>query len=131
MVFKKRAKEEKLLTEAELELMTLVWGLGECTVKDVQGGLPEGRDLAYTSVATIMKILEQKKFLASRKREKAHVYYALVPREEYEAKSLRHMTENLFHGDPTSMVMKLLDDSDLSRDELKSIRALLDARLRQ
>ena len=88
-------------------------------------------DAWITSVATIMKILEQKGFLASRKKEKAHVYTALVPREEYEAKSLRHLTENLFQGDPATMVMKLLDDSDLSRDELKSIRALLDERLRK
>jgi len=121
---------EKPLTEVELEIMTIVWELGDCTVKDVQTSLEESRALAYTSVATMMKILEQKKFLASAKTDKAHTYKALVPRTEYETASLRHLANNLFQGDPGSMVMRLLDDAKLSQDELKEIQKLLDGRLR-
>ena len=130
MMSRKKQKIEKLLTEVELELMTIIWELGECTVKDVQGALPASRDLAYTSVATIMKILEQKHVLASHKAERAHTYAPLVTRAEYEAASLKHLANNLFKGDPTSMVMRMLDESDLSDKELSAIRTMLDERLK-
>jgi predicted transcriptional regulator len=127
---RKRSKEPGILTEVELELMTAVWGLpGECTVKDVQGALPSGRDLAYTSVATVMKILEHKGFLESRKKDKAHSYRPLFTKAEYESTSLRHLARNVFQGDAGSMAMKLLSDADLTSEELKSIRALLTQRL--
>jgi predicted transcriptional regulator len=129
MSARKKAVINKPLTDVELELMTIVWELGECSVKDVQTHLPEGRDLAYTSVATVMKILEQKGVLASRKADRAHTYQALVSRAEYEASSLRHLTDHLFHGDPSSMVMRLLSDDKLSAEELKAIRKLLDERM--
>lgn len=128
MVGRKTAKPEKLLTEVELELMNIIWELGSCTVKDVQNALPKERDLAYTSVATIMKILEQKGALQSEKKERAHTYVPSLSRADYEAMSLRHLTENVFRGDPTSMVMRLLDDSDLTQKEMDTIRAILEKR---
>ena len=129
MTQRKKANIEKPLTEVELELMNSIWELGECMVKDVQKALPKGRDLAYTSVATMMKILEQKGVLGSRKNERAHTYYPLIPRVEYEAASLRHLADNLFHGDPSSMVMRLLNDSKLSNEELQAIRKILNERM--
>jgi len=126
VVGKKKQKLEKLLTEVELELMNLIWELGHCNVKDVQTKLPEGRDLAYTSVATIMKILEQKGALTSQKQEKAHIYTPSVSRVDYEKMSLKHLTENVFRGDPTQMVMRLLDESHLNKTELEKIRAILE-----
>ncbi len=130
MVQKKRTKLEKVFTEVELELMNAIWNLGECTVKEVQETLPEGRELAYTSVATMMKILEQKGALKSEKKDRAHTYKALVSRIDYERISLEHLKTNVFGGDPTSMVMRLLDDSDLSKKEIEVIRGLLKERLR-
>ncbi len=130
MVGTKRAKIDKLLTEVELELMNVIWELGDCTVKDVQNALPESRDLAYTSVATIMKILEQKGALKSQKLDRAHTYHAVLSRLEYEAVTLRHLTANVFRGDRSSLVMRLLDDSDLSQKELQDIKALLNQRLK-
>ncbi len=121
-------KPEKLLTEVELELMNMIWELGTCTVKEVLSALPENRDLAYTSVATIMKILEQKGALKSEKQERAHTYSPLLSRADYEAMSLRHLTANVFRGDPTSIVMRLLDDSDLSNQDMSAIRAILEKR---
>jgi predicted transcriptional regulator len=115
----------KLLTEVELELMNVIWEIGPCTVKDVQTALPEGRDLAYTSVATMMKILEQKGALTSQKQERAHLYSPCVSRGDYEKMSLRHLTKNVFRGSPASIVMRLLDDSSLNKKELEAIRALL------
>lgn len=131
MTPRRKSSDDKPLTEVELELMNVIWELGECTVKDVQTRLSKGRELAYTSVATIMKILEQKGILTSRKDDRAHTYRPLVLREEYEAVTLRHMANHLFHGDPTSMVMRLLDDADLTEAELKAIRKTLDERIKR
>ena len=64
---KKNAEEKSLLTKTELELMNLLWDLGEGSVRDVMAALPQDRDLAYTSVSTILRILEKKEFLKSRK----------------------------------------------------------------
>ena len=133
MVYKKSAKPtktEKPLTELELEIMNAMWNLGEGTVKQVQETLPKERPLAYTSVATMMKILEDKKFLSSLKKDKAHWYRTLVDRAEYEGKSLKHLTEKVFQGNPSSMVMRLLEESTLSKEELESIRSLLNERLK-
>jgi predicted transcriptional regulator len=129
MTPRKKTSTQKPLTEVELELMSLIWDLGECTVKDVQNRLSKGRDLAYTSVATIMKILEQKGALGSRKSDRAHTYYPLIQRQEYEATTLRHLAKSLFHDDPSMMVMRLLDEGDLSDEELKAIRKILDERI--
>jgi predicted transcriptional regulator len=127
---KKPAKLEKPLTEVELELMNIVWGLGECTVKDVQNALPKERDLAYTSVATFMKILEQKGVVKSTKEERAHIYRPIVSQSSYQTQSLQHIQANVFGGDPSSMVMRLIDSADLSRVEIEAIRSLLNQRLK-
>ena len=120
----------RMLTEVELELMQAVWGLGEPTVKDVVDALPKERDLAYTTVATVMKILEKKGFLTSRRGDRAHTYLPKITKADYETNSLNHMVSNLFEGEPSSLVMRLLDNSDLSQDELKSIRKILNERMR-
>src|ERR1035437_5470809 len=111
MTSRKKEKLEKPLTEVELQLMSAIWSLGDCTVKEVQEEITKTRELAYTSIATIMKILEQKGVLKSAKTDKAHLYSPLISKAEYESTSLRHLAKNLFQGDPTSMVMRLLSDS--------------------
>jgi predicted transcriptional regulator len=116
---------ERLLTETELELMNVLWRLGEGAVNDVMAGLPEGRDLAYTSVSTILRILEQKKSVGSRKEGRGHVYFPLIPKEDYEATSLKHLMTKVFDNTPSALVRRLLDSSELSSRELESIRALL------
>lgn len=126
---RKKPTIEKPLTEVELEIMNAIWDLGECNVKDVQVALNKERELAYTSVATIMKILQQKGALSLRKDDRAHTYVPVLSRSEYEAVSLQHLAQNLFRGDPSSMVARLLNDSNLSADELKTIRKILDERM--
>jgi predicted transcriptional regulator len=119
---------EKPLTEAELPLMNAIWNLGSCTVKDVLAEISKEKELAYTSVATIMKILETKGFLKSSKSDKAHTYDALITREEYGAQSLDHLADNIFDGDRSLMVMRLLGTGNLSKKDLEIIRKVLNSR---
>ena len=124
-----KLKMVKPLTEVELQLMNIVWSLKECTVKEVQTEISKDRELAYTSVATMMKILEGKGILESVKTDKAHVYTSLISKETYEKQSLDHLADNLFQGDSSMMVMRLLDNSNLSQKDLKAIREVLNSRL--
>jgi len=121
---------DRQLTDVELELMQLVWKLGECTIRDVFEALPPDRDLAYTTVATMIKILEQKGAVSSNKRERAIVIKPRIQREEYEAASLKHLNKSVFQGSASTMVTRLLDENELSVDEIKALRKLLDERLR-
>lgn len=129
MTKKKASKQEKLLTEVELELMTILWKLGEGSVNDVLPHLPAGRNLAYTSVSTILRILEQKGVVSSRKEGRGHIYHPILAKEKYEAATLQHVVSKVFDGVPTTLVRRLLEAGDLSEDELKSIRTLLNERL--
>lgn len=125
----KNSTEKRLLTELELEIMNIIWDRGECTVREVQEALPRSRDLAYTTVATMMKILEKKKILKSSKSDRSHTYQALLRRIEYEARSLSHLTQKVFQGSSSSLVMRLLDESELSFEELEAIRKNIEERL--
>jgi predicted transcriptional regulator len=125
-----RKEQKRLLTEAELEFMNRLWELGEATVREVQEALGPERKLAYTSAATILRILEQKGFVTSRRQGKSLVYRPLLSKDCYQARSLRHLSEKLFDRSPTALVARLVDTYDLSEEALDEIRALIDNRLR-
>lgn len=112
----------KPLTEVELEMMTILWKIEPCTVAQMLEKLPTDRPLAYTSVATIVRILEQKGFLKSQKENRYHIYSALVSKEEYEKTSLAHMIENVFDGNPSLLVKRLLGDTKLKQKNLDEIK---------
>jgi|SRR6185437_1000142 len=115
----------KPLTATELEMMNVIWRLGACTVAAVQEDLRPQRDLAYSSVSTIIRILEQKGFVTSSKAGRGHVYSAAMPKHEYQALSLEHMVKEVFDETPSLLVQRLLDSKSLSDKELAEIRALL------
>lgn len=116
---------EKLLTETELEMMRVLWAKGGGTVNEVLDGLPKGRDLAYTSVSTILRILEKKGFVKSRKDGRAHIYQPQVAKPDYESRTLRHVVENVFDGQRLSLVRQLLGSGDLRPEELAELRRLV------
>ena len=125
----RQKKKIEFLTEVELEFMTQLWELGEGSVRDVLAKLAPERNLAYTSGATILRILEQKKFVESTKNGKTFIYRALLTKDTYQTRSLKNLSEKLFDNTPASLVARLVDDYDLSKDALGEIRALLDRRL--
>jgi predicted transcriptional regulator len=128
MMSKKAAASAKLLTETELELMNIIWKLSEASVNEVLQELPADRKLAYTSVSTIMRILEQKNVLGSRKEGRGHIYHPLFSKHDYEIKTVRHVVEKVFDGTPIALVKQLLNASELTDDELKELKILLKAK---
>src|SRR5210317_2071976 len=88
----RKRKKGELLTEVELEFMNELWALGEGTVRDVLEQLPEDRNLAYTSGATILRILEQKDFVTSRKSGKSHIYTPTLAKDAYQFRSLKDLS---------------------------------------
>ena len=121
---------ERLLTRAELELMAILWSLEEASVAEVIDRLPRSRDVAYTTVSTILRILEDKGFVVSRKEGRSHLYSPRVSKESYETKSLKQLVNKVFDGAPSALIRRLLDENALSRDEIREIQAMLNKRSR-
>lgn len=126
----KIARHPKPLTGTELELMTHLWKMGEGSVGDILERLPRERKLAYTSVSTIIRILEQKEVVGSRKEGRGHIYFPRISKPDYEALSIQNLVTKVFDGAPTAAVRRLLDASNLSNDDLKEIKKLLEKRLK-
>ena len=127
----RQKKKSEFLTEVELEFMTELWALGQGSVRDVLAKLAPERNLAYTSAATILRIMEQKDFVTSEKQGKTFVYRPVLAKDAYQSKTLRDLSDKLFDGTPASMVARLVDDQGLSEETLEEIRALLDRRLNE
>lgn len=125
MVRKSKA-EEKQLTEVELELMTILWKIEEGSVADVIEHLPKERKLAYTSVSTILRILEQKGILKNRKEGRGHIYIPLLAKAEYEAQTIQHVVKNVFDNAPVALVKQLLSTTNFKESDLKELKALIE-----
>ncbi len=107
-----REKGDPRLTDAELEIMVALWDLGEqaeADVADLVARLGDGR--AYTTVATLLKILEQKGFAASRKDGRRLLYAAVPTRERWQRAVVADLVQRVFGGDPRSLA-RLLDEPD-------------------
>jgi predicted transcriptional regulator len=116
----------KPLTEVELELMNILWRLGGGSVNDVLAALPPERPLAYTSVSTILRILEQKGVLASEKVGRGHRYLPLLDKPTYEAFAVTDVVGKLFDGQPLALVRRLVDATQLTRKDLAALKSWLD-----
>lgn len=120
-------KRSPHLTEAELRLMDVVWEKGSATVAEVAEALPKELGLAYNTVLTTLRILEEKGYLAHTKSEegRAFVYQALVGRDEAGRTAVRYLVSRFFRNSPELLVLNLLQDEDLSAREISRIRGLL------
>lgn len=120
-------KKSLNLTEAELRLMDIVWDKGAATVGEVAAALPGEPALAYNTVLTTLRILEQKGYVQhSKPREgRAFVYRAVVGRKQASRNALRHVVRRFFANSPELLVLNLIDEGDLSPQALRKIRNLL------
>ena len=125
----RQKKNSMILTEVELEFMNAVWHINGGTVREVMAQLAAYLDLAYTSASTILRILEQKKFLVSERSVKTFTYKPLIEKEEYQSTYLTNVSQKLFDNTPSALVARLVDDENLTEDMLAEMRELLDRRL--
>ncbi len=123
-------KKSDFLTEVELEFMSALWSLEQGSVRDILGALAPTRNLAYTSAATIMRILENKEFVTSTRDGKTFIYRPVLTKDTYQTRSLKNLSAKLFDDTPASLVARLVDDDELSAEAIEDIRALLDRRLK-
>jgi predicted transcriptional regulator len=122
---KQRRKPDRPLTATELEMMSVLWRIGPATVLQVVEALRPQRELAYTSVSTMVRILEQKGYVTSTKEGRGHLYQAALAKEAYQRSSLQRLVSNVFDDTPALLVRQLLDSAALSEADLAEIRALL------
>lgn len=120
-------KRSPHLTEAELRLMDVIWDKGSATVAEVAEALPKEPGLAYNTVLTTLRILEEKGYLAHTKSEegRAFVYQPLVDRDEAGRTAVRYLVSRFFRNSPELLVLNLLQDEDLSAREIARIKGLL------
>lgn len=113
------------LTEAELRLMDILWGRGEGTVNDIVEALPAGKQLAYSTVLTTMRILEEKGYVQHRKDGRAFVYTPLVDRTQARQTAMRFVLSRFFDDSPAQLVLNLLESDQVDRRELKRLKRLI------
>jgi len=119
---------EIAFTDRELDVMAVLWELGPSTVAEVRAALPD--ELAYTTVLTVLRILEEKGYVDHEEEGKAHRYRPLVGRERAGRSALQRVLRKIFGGSPELLLTQLVSDRKLTAQELKRMRALLDERLR-
>lgn len=118
-------------TDRELDVMAVLWERGPSTVAEVRESLnarlPE--PLAYTTVLTILRILEEKGHLRHTEEGRAHRYHPLVAREEAGRSALRDLVGTIFRGSPEMLITQLVSDRSLTEAEIRRMREVLDRRL--
>ena len=118
-------RKSPTLTEAELRLMEVLWQNGPATVHQVLEALPGKPALAYNSVLTTIRILEKKGYVQHIKDGRAHIYTALVGREEATKFEIRNLVSRFFRNSHEALVLNLLEDKGIDADELKRLKDLL------
>jgi BlaI family transcriptional regulator, penicillinase repressor len=109
------------LTVQDLEIMNVVWDRGEVTVREVHDALLERRAIAYTSVITILAILESKGLLEKAVGEQAYAYRAARPREEVIEEIVADFVSHVFNGSAVSLVQHLVDNGSINLDQVEEI----------
>jgi BlaI family transcriptional regulator, penicillinase repressor len=114
-------KPSKGFTDRELEIMKVVWQMGEATVKEIQQRLPGHPH--YNSVLTIIRVLERKGRLVHRVEGKTHFYRAGESKEKSRTLLLRHLIDQVFGGSAASIVLNLVQTGDLTPKDIDDIRS--------
>lgn len=116
------------LSDRELDVMAVLWTRGSGTVTEVRVALADA--LAYTTVLTVLRTLEEKGFVGHEEEGKAHRYLPLVARERAGRSALSRMVEKLFDGSPELLLTQLVSDRKLSPPEIRRLKKILDERLK-
>ena len=120
-----------VLTDQELEIMKIVWQRDSATVRDVYEELLTRRKIAYTTVMTMMGILEQKGHLKKSSDERAYVYTPTQPQREVVSKMVHDFVKRVFNGSAKPLLVHLVENKTISKDELDEISKLLKEKRRK
>ena len=115
-------KKSHGLTDSELRLMEIVWERGSATVSNVVEGLPKSVPLAYSTVLTTLRILENKGYLGHVQDGRAFIYRPLVAREQARESAVAHLVRRFFEGSPESLMLNLMESSKMDAKELRRLR---------
>jgi BlaI family penicillinase repressor len=119
-------KPSKTFTDKEVEIMRIVWELGEATAREIQARLPGERH--YNSVLTIIRVLEAKGHLTHRAAGKTHIYRACRQPEESRGRELGHLIKQVFGGSAASLVLHLVEMDNLTEADLRDLRRRMSRR---
>jgi predicted transcriptional regulator len=124
----KKDLESMILTRQELQIMKVVWEQGAATVKEVCHVLSRIKPTAYTTVLTLMGILEDKGALAHSRSGRAYVYHALLSRQQATRNQVRDVLVRFFDGQPEKLIANVLDNEVTDPDRLRDVRSLVQMR---
>jgi BlaI family transcriptional regulator, penicillinase repressor len=120
-------KPSQTLTEGELRLMEVLWSRGHATVAEVTEALREHK-LAYSTVLTTLRILEQKGYVKHTESGRAYLYEPLIEREAASQRAVQQLLRRFFDGSAAQLALKLLEDTQIDRAELERLRAQIQAK---
>ena len=113
------------LTKQELEIMKIVWRLENAKVRDVYETLREQRQIAYTTVMTMMKILEKKKYLKKRVKDRAYIYQPARPKEQVLKSMVQEFVNRVFNGSAEPLLVHLVKDRHLSEKDIQTLARMI------
>ena len=113
------------LTDAESRVMSVVWQRETATVGDVVAALRQDRVVTYSTVQTILRILETKGYVTHEKVARAFVYRPAVDERQARQRALKHLVARLFNGSPSLLVLNVLEDDAIDRTELRRLKKLI------
>ena len=113
-------------TDAELEILRVLWQRGASTVREVQESLHEAKPTGYTTVLKMLQIMTDKGLVRRDERQRAHVYEAQLAQEQTQQQMVGDLLDRVFNGSASSLVMQALATKKTSASELSEIRKILD-----
>ena len=116
---------KKRLGKLELEVMKLIWDKGQATVREVWEELYPEKGLAYTTVATVMKQLEGKKFLDHSEKERTYVYRPAIDQKSISQGLLKELIDGLFDGSAAKLITALVQGNQITEDDLEEIQQII------
>jgi len=118
-------------TDQELEILKVIWQLGPSTVREVFLELQKHRKIAYTTVLTMMGILERKGHLKKSRGERAYLYRTTKPQEQVTAGMVKEFVNRVFSGSTRPLLVHLVEDKGISAEELAELETLVKERRKQ
>ena len=113
------------LTDAEARVMDVVWQRTEVTVADVVAALKKKRALTYSTVQTMLRILETKGYVAHEKVGRAFIFRPRVDERQARSRALKHLVTRLFKGSPSLLVLNVLEDGKIDAEELQRLKQMI------